>query len=324
MSARNCAALLVLSLSVSQPAVAEVASSEAKVEARREAAKAKFQQGSELYESGQYHEAVQAFMEADGLAPSAPLSFNIARAYERLNDPSGALRWYRDYLRRSPRAPNVGEVRGRVSALSAKLAQSGVQQLTVLSMPVGASVTVDGRVVGVTPFTGDLALGEHRVSLDLPGYREQTHEVVLAHGAPTDLSSNLEREPEPNRSTSPPGAAGDLPPDQGGGRRFGVAPWLVAGSGIATLGGALGFELARRSHETEARDAPDQVSFVAETEAMQRDQTTARVLAGAGSALFIAGAVMLFVNDKTPARSAQRVGLGCTFTGCTASAGGVF
>src|ERR1041384_6742549 len=98
MSVRKCAALLSLSLTLPHPAVAGAPSSEAKVEARRDAAKVKFQQGSELYEAGQYQKAVQAFMEADALAPSAPLSFNIARAYERLDDPSGALRWYRDYL----------------------------------------------------------------------------------------------------------------------------------------------------------------------------------------------------------------------------------
>ncbi|RYZ04114.1 MAG: PEGA domain-containing protein [Myxococcales bacterium] len=322
MSVRKCVALFALSSTLTHPALAQSPSNEAKVEARRDAAKVKFERGSELYEAGQYRKAVQAFMEADALAPSAPLSFNIARAYERLSDASGALRWYRDYLRRSPQAPNADEVRARVSALSAKLAQSGVQQLTVVSMPVGASVIVDGRAVGVTPFTGDLALGKHRVSLDLPGYRDQTQEIVLAATAPTDLSSDLEREPEPPRAV-----AGAGPKDmvtEGGARRFGVAPWLIAGGGLASLGGALGFELSRRSHETDAKSAPDQVTFQAETEAMQRDKTTARVLTGVGGALLITGTVMLFVNDKAPARSFSRLGVGCTFSGCTASARGTF
>jgi tetratricopeptide (TPR) repeat protein len=279
----------------------------------------KFQKGSELYESGQYQKAVQAFIEADALAPSAPLSFNVARAYERLNDSSGALRWYRDYLRRSPRAPNAGEVRTRVAALSAKLAQTGVQQLTIVSMPAGASVTVDGRAVGVTPFTMDLALGKHRVSLGLPGYREQTHEIELAAAAPTDLSSNLEREPEPSRARPL-----EATKDQPRGRRFGVAPWVVAGSGVAALGGALGFELARRSHESDAKEAPDQLSFQSETDAMQRDKTTARVLAGVGGALFATGAVLIFMNHESKESSPPRVGLGCSFYGCTASAGGTF
>jgi tetratricopeptide (TPR) repeat protein len=314
--------LVSLALTIAAPALADPPSSEATVEARREAAKAQYERGSELYEAGHYQQAVQAFMKADRLAPSAPLSFNIARAYERLNDASGALRWYRDYLRRSPQAKNAGEVRARITALSAELAHRGLQQLTVLSMPVGAVVVIDGHAVGVTPFTADLALGKHRVSLDLPGYRDQTHDVLLAPSAPSDLSSSLEQEPEPR--SGPAGAAStDLLSDRSS-RRFGVAPWLIAGGGVATLGGALGFELSRRSHESAAKDAPDQLTFQAKTEAMQRDKTTARVLAGVGGALLVTGTVMLLVNEKDASPTSPRVGLGCNFSGCTASARGSF
>lgn len=323
MSVRKYVALLSLALALPRPARADQPSSEATVEARREAAKVKFERGSELYEAGQYQKAVQAFMDADRLAPSAPLSFNIARAYERLNDASGALRWYRDYLRRSPQAPNASEVRARVAALSGKLAQSGVQQLTVVSMPVGAGVVIDGRAVGVTPFTGDLALGKHRVSLDLPGYRDQTHDILLSPSAPSDLSTDLEEAPAQNQA-SLPGASTDSLSDRSGGRRFGIVPWLIAGGGIAGLSGALGFELSRRANEDDAKNAPDQPTFQAETDAMQRDKTTARVLAGVGGALFVTGAVMLFINEKDSAPSSPRVGVGCTFSGCTASARGAF
>lgn len=313
--------LSLLVLTLASPAVAEQPSSEATVEARREQAKSQFQRGSELYEAGDYQKAVQAFMEADRLAPSAPLSFNIARAYERLNDASGALRWYRDYLRRNPQAPNATEVRARVAALSAKLAQSGVQQLTVVSMPVGATVVVDGRAVGVTPFTGDLPLGKHRVGLDLAGHRSQAHDLVLGRSAPTDLSTNLEPESKPGLVSTKDGAGAT---DRSGDKRFGVVPWVVAGGGLAALGGALGFELARRSHENAAEDNPDQPTFQAEIDAMQRDKTTARVLAGVGGALLVTGTVMLFVNDRKPSTSTPQVGLGCSFVGCTASAQGRF
>jgi tetratricopeptide (TPR) repeat protein len=315
MRAAKYGSLALLALTLASPALADPPSSEATVESRRELAKSKFQRGSELYEAGDYRQAVQAFMEADGLAPSAPLSFNIARAYERLNDTSGALRWYRDYLRRNPQAPNAVEVRARIAALSAKLAQTGVQQLSVVSMPVGATVVVDGRSVGVTPFTGDVPLGAHRVGLDLAGYRSQTHDLQLGHNAPTDLSANLEPALKPGTATGAP--------DRGD-RRFGVVPWIVAGGGLAALGGALGFELSRRSHENAAEANPDQPTFQAEIDAMQRDKTTARVLAGVGGALLVTGTVMIFVNDRKPATHVPQVGLGCSFAGCTASAKGSF
>jgi tetratricopeptide (TPR) repeat protein len=304
------------------PALAEGPSSEASVEARRDAAKAKFQRGSELYDAGQYADAVHAFMEADRLSPSAALSFNIARAYERLSDTSGALRWYRDYLRRSPKAKNAAEVQQKVSALSQTMAQSGVQQVTVLSTPLGAEVVLDGRAVGVTPFTGDLALGKHRVLLTLSGYRDASHDVVLAADGPLDVSWSLDRAPAPLASKAAPAPAPGAM-DRHSGRRFGVAPWVIAGTGIVGLGGALGFELARHSHENEAKDA-DQLGFKQHTDAMERDKTVARVLVGVGGALVVTGAVMLLLDQGAGSPASPRVALGCTFSGCSASARGAF
>ena len=74
------------------------------MEQRRSLAKSKYQQGAEAYAAGHFKDAVDLFLAADQLANSATLSFNIARAYEKLHDDAGALRWYRDYLRRSPNA----------------------------------------------------------------------------------------------------------------------------------------------------------------------------------------------------------------------------
>jgi tetratricopeptide (TPR) repeat protein len=313
---------LALNLALATQAYAEAPSSEATVEARRQQAKLKFAQGSEKFENGEYQAAVVAFMEADRLAPSAALSFNVARAYERLNDPSGALRWYRDYLRRNPRAKNAREVKARIAELSAALSQSGMQQLSVLSMPSGALVVVDGRAVGTTPFTCDLPLGKHRIQLDLSGYRDQGSTLVLKPSGPTDLNVELVPQPSTPAPSSPIFMSSQRQPERDGGRRFGIAPWLVAGGGVASLGGALGFELARRANEDAARNAANQLEFKAKSDAMSRDQTTARVLGGVGGALLLTGTIMLITNDREP--SAPRVGLGCTFRGCTASARGSF
>lgn len=300
---------------LSQPAFAESPSSEASVEARREQAKARFEAGSTHYAAGRYRQAVVEFVEADRLAPSPALSFNIARAYERLSDPSGALRWYRDYLRRSPNAENVAGVQTRTSELTTQLAARGQQQLTVLSMPPGATVVIDGRAVGVTPFTGDLGLGEHRVLLDLAGYRETKRTVSLTPSTAQDLSFDL---------TALPKAAESEPQDKQRGATGlrGAWPYVVGGAGVLSLGGALAFELKRRSEETDAERAKDQIAFKDHADAMQRDQTTARVLAGVGGALIVGGVVLLLVDQREPER--PRVGLGCTWQGCSAVAKGRF
>lgn len=315
-------AIVFVLLTPTCAAWAETPSSEAVVESRREHAKAEFKRGSDLYNAGQYRPAVAAFMAADKLSPSAALSFNIALAYEKLDDPSGALRWYRDYLRRSPRAPNASAVHARVDELSNKLGRSGVQQLTVLSAPDGATVLIDGRAIGQTPFTGELPLGRHQLELQLPGYRDATSELTLGPSAARDLTIKLDAAPAPAQAATS-GGAKPVPSvhERDGERRFGVVPWLFVGGGLASLGGALGFELARRSDEEQARDA-SQLDFKREIDAMQRHQTTARVLAGVGGALFVTGGVLLLFNTRAPAP--PRVAFGCTPQGCNASAQGSF
>lgn len=331
------ASLLCSITPVSALAQAQAESSEAAVEARRDEAKLSFQRGVELYRAGQYEAAVKSFLEADRLAPSPALSFNIARAYERLEDVSGALRWYRDYLRRSPSAKNTAEVRARVAELSAKLARSGLQQLTVLSTPTGASVIIDGRPVGITPFSGDLKPGKHHVQLELAGYEPIANDALLQANAPLELDLTLARDRRPSTTlhVSSDPAPGEPGPqrDEAGGRRFGAVPWVMLGAGAASLGVATGFELARRGDEKDAQAADSQVTFKTELDSMEKNQTRARVFAGIGAGLLLGGGVMLVFNQKVgPARSdaslplpgAPRLALGCSAGGCAALASGGF
>jgi tetratricopeptide (TPR) repeat protein len=193
---RATCALLTLALGVAAPrtgTAADAPSDEATVEQRREEAKSKYQAGVDAYERKRYKDAVDLFLAADRLAPSAPLSFNIARAYERLGDDSSALRWYRDYLRRNSAAQNADSVRELVAKLALALAKKGVQQVTVLSTPLGATVSVDDQPVGVTPWTGDLSPGKHHVLLTLRGYSDVEREPELSANEPLDLALRLEQ-----------------------------------------------------------------------------------------------------------------------------------
>src|SRR4051794_9477406 len=180
-----CAVSLAAACVARQPnARADAPSDEAAMEQRRAAAKSKYQQGAEAYSAGRFKDAVDLFLAADKLSPSAPLSFNIARAYEKLADDAGALRWYRDYLRRNPDANNAATVRPLITALAESLQKKGVQQLTVLTSPAGATVTVDDQPLGVTPWTGELPPGEHHLLLSLRGYADAERSVSLAADQP--------------------------------------------------------------------------------------------------------------------------------------------
>lgn len=302
---------------------------------RRADAKVRYEQGAQAYAAGRFKDAVDLFLEADRLAPSAPLSFNIARAYEKLGDDSGALRWYRDYLRRAPDAANAKDVQATVSKLEDLLSKKGVQQLTVMSTPPGATVLVDDRPVGVTPWTGDLFPGRHRVALTLRGYDDQTLEVDLAAHRSQDVSATLVAQaatpggaaaaPATGTEAAPAASAPvDRPSDEGG-KKFGILPWVTIGAGGAALGGALVFELMRRSAESDAESEQTQIGYKEKLDEMESRQTTARILAGVGGALVIAGGVLLVLDlGSSEKKSAAALTLEPTPGGAFASARGSF
>lgn len=320
-------------------------SDEAVSEARRNDAKAKYQAGVEAYEKHRYKQAVDLFLDADKLAPSAPLSFNIGRAYERLGDDTSALRWYRDYLRRSASAPNAAEVRELVAKLASALSKRGVQQVTVLSLPTGATVTIDDQAVGVTPWTGELAPGKHHLLVTSRGHADMERDFELQPTEPLDVSLRLEAATQLSPSSAspgvvpsggatspgtqpaspasaPPGTAPAAAPKENS-PRFGPWPWISAGVGAAALGGALAFELMRRSAEDDAQHESVQVDFQSAVDRMESRKTTARILLGVGGVALATGAV-LFVVDNTRRSPSTRVGFSCAPGGCALSAEGRF
>jgi tetratricopeptide (TPR) repeat protein len=322
--------LVALLLSAPRAFADDAPSVQGQADARRSDAKARYEQGVEAYSAARFKDAVDHFLAADQLSPSAPLSFNIARAYEKLGDDSGALRWYRDYLRRSPSAPNAADVAALVTRYEERLAQKGVQQLTVLSTPSGATVTIDGSPVGVTPWTGDIAPGPHKVELTLRGYRDSTTELELGKERAQDLVIRLTQA----RAAAPAAAPAapitvitQAPPrssapekEQGGG--LGVLPYVVLGAGGAVLGGALTFEILRQGSERDAKREGMQVAYKEKLDAMESRRTTARVLLGVGGGLVLAGGALLVVDiltSKPKQTAALQAGLGPTGATLTGS-----
>lgn len=310
---------------------------------KRAEGRARYERGAEAYSAGRFKDAIELFLQADALAPSAALSFNIARAYEKISDDAASLQWYRDFRRRAPDAKNGDEVDGRIHELEAILAKKGVQQLTVLSRPLGATVIVDERPVGVTPFTGQFPPGSHKIVLSLRGYADSEQKLQL----PADRAQALEVPLVPAAApATPPGgparaAAAPLPapaeagtvPSQSASSgpahhqrsspKFGVLPWVGLGAGAAVLGGALGFELARRNAESDAEKDDTQVGYKEKLDREQSRQTAARILAGVGGALVVTGGVLLVIQ-LTSRESPTQVGLGCLPGGCRMALKGSF
>jgi hypothetical protein len=321
--------LAALLVAVSSPALAQSQSPGASPtdlaaeESKRAEAKTRYEQGVDAYKKNRFKDAIDLFLAADHLAPSAPLSFNIARAYEKIGDDSGSLRWYRDYLRREPGAKNAEDVKKIVGELQQSLAKKGVQQLTVLSSPPGATVAIDGRPVGVTPFTGEFPPGTHQVDFSLRGYADAQQQVDVSATESRDLMVRMERPADtaatpasaavpaatPAQQPAPIPTTPTYSDTQASGPKFGIWPWVTMGTGAAVLGGSLAFELSRRSAESDAKNEPTQIGRQSKIDTMQKRQTTARVLAGVGGALVLVGGTLL-VLDLSSAHGTQKVTVG--------------
>lgn len=322
---RALAASLILLL-ITTTAAAGPPESEAD---RRARARSHFESGAQAYQKGRYKQAIDEFLTANRIVPSPALSFNIARACEKIGDVAGALAFYRDYLRRAPAAPDRERVAARARELMLQLRERGMQQVTITSSPERATVVLDGVPVGVTPWTGEIAPGEHRLALRLLDHREAESNFTLPSQEALDVHVALERVAEARaapapaaaraapapRPTSPP-AADEAP---------GVSPWTwtTLGVGAACLGAALGAELRRASLEDDAHAARTQVEASERYDDMETWQTTARVFAGVGAVATVVGATLLYL-DLSSGSSTQRVGLGCANAACGVVAGGSF
>ena len=159
----------------------------------KERARMLFDKGVSAYREGRFYDAVDIFLETNRLYPDPKLSFNVAKAFEGLGNQAGALRYYREYLRRLPDAPDAKDVSTHIHQLEQALSQKGLQQLTVISTPDGATLKLDGQAVGVTPWTGESFAGKHRVVLEALGYQPSERVIELDLHRASDFGFELSR-----------------------------------------------------------------------------------------------------------------------------------
>lgn len=97
---------------------------------------------------------------------------------------------YRPYSMKTTVSPNL------VSIVNATLVPvSGPEargSLTVVSDPAGATVFVDNQSLGVSPLTaGDIAVGNHKITLQMDGYEEYSVSILVAADATRNVTATL-------------------------------------------------------------------------------------------------------------------------------------
>jgi tetratricopeptide (TPR) repeat protein len=300
--------------------------------ARREQAKTLFERGVAFYREGHYKEALNYFLGAQSLYTNTTLTFNIARACERLGDTSCALKYYREYRRTAPSASDLGEIAHAIESLERDLFAKGLQQITLSSKPTGAKVIIDGAEKGTTPWTGELAPGSHRAVMQQAGFGdlrvsftvEAAHAMDFAYQlppAPTTAAAPLDSTPVASQPL-PAAAPADHPPPPPHQpvpqhrSKVGTWTWVALGSGVAALGTAGILETLRASREQDVHDKATQLERVAAYDSMKDYQKAARIVFGAGLAISTVGLTLLTLDITHHSRGDGALAASCTGTFC--------
>ncbi len=107
-------------------------------------ARAAYQEGTKLFEVGEYQSALAAFKRAYLAYDEPAFLFNIGQCHRLLGDKAEAVRSYRQYLRKVPDSPNRGELEKIVADLEEALekeraaAEPASAQPAAVSSPVPA------------------------------------------------------------------------------------------------------------------------------------------------------------------------------------------
>ncbi len=69
---------------------------------------------------------------------------------------------------------------------------SNIGKIIVYSSPSGAKISINGKTIGVTPFTGEYPAGQYQLSLQAPNHREYTTTVAIQKGRTARISPRLQ------------------------------------------------------------------------------------------------------------------------------------
>jgi hypothetical protein len=87
-------------------------------------AKELFQQGTTLFNLGEFDKAIEAWQEGYKAKPDPGFLYNIGQAYRLKGDSQKAIFFYRGYLRNSPNAKNRAEIEAKIAALQKEASEA--------------------------------------------------------------------------------------------------------------------------------------------------------------------------------------------------------
>jgi hypothetical protein len=169
-------------------------------EALLDKARALAAEGSSLYETGIYAEAIVKFNQALENYQHPVIYFNLAKAYEKLAEYGKAADAYREYLAKHVEvlgapASDKADTERTIELLKEK-AYMALPEVSVDSDPRGAEVYLDGAQVlnGQTPMKTHLPEGTHKLEIRLAGYQGVQRDFDVRSREPVRLMFSLIKE----------------------------------------------------------------------------------------------------------------------------------
>ncbi len=126
-----------------------------------------FQRGVSLYVEADYRGALVEFERAYTLAPNGIVLFNVGETQYQLRDYAAALATFEHYLVEAP----ANDSHRTLAEANIKELRTRVGRLRIVTVPPGAEVSIDDKVVGQTPFEKAIVVGIGQLSVraTMPG-----------------------------------------------------------------------------------------------------------------------------------------------------------
>ena len=134
----------------------------------------------EAFKAGHYEAALKKFEVVNRRRPDPVLELNIGRCFEKLGNYQSALVHCKIALSHR----NTSSATRRTAETCVKNAEIKLApgDLTLRSIPSKATIVIDGKAVGQTPWTGKVASGRRQIDFNLAGFRSLTRYTVVKQG----------------------------------------------------------------------------------------------------------------------------------------------
>jgi hypothetical protein len=176
-----------------------------------------FKAGEQAYLKTNYRKAIQAFTEANKLAPRPAVLFSMAQAYRQLwaleqkqEDLRQAVDLYRQYVAQVPQGGrradaaqallDLGPAAARLAPDAAGDALAPVEVkietlLSVMCSTPGSMASINGGKPVPTPIMPEVEPGQHKVRLTAPGFVSEERDVVVRKGRVSTVDVTLAEVP---------------------------------------------------------------------------------------------------------------------------------